>query len=71
MGEVAQLEMGRRKPEWETVLALCEALGCSGEAFAQEPAEIPEPRSGRPRKAPAGQAGEVPKRSRGRPRKVD
>jgi transcriptional regulator with XRE-family HTH domain len=34
---VAQLEMGRRKPAWETVLALCEALGVKCDVFAEEP----------------------------------
>jgi DNA-binding XRE family transcriptional regulator len=64
---VAQLEVGRRKPAWETVLALCAALGCSCEAFAQPPAERPPPGLGRPRKPEA--AAPAPKRPRGRPRK--
>jgi DNA-binding XRE family transcriptional regulator len=64
---VAQLETGRRKPAWETVLALCEALGCSCEAFTQPPADRPSPGPGRPRKESA-EAPE-PKRPRGRPRK--
>jgi DNA-binding XRE family transcriptional regulator len=64
---VAQLETGRRKPAWETVLALCRALGCSCEAFTQPPAERLPAGPGRPRK---GQAEEpAPKRPRGRPRK--
>lgn len=47
---VAQLEQGRRKPAWETVLALCKALGVSCDTFTQEPEERePTPR-GRPRK---------------------
>ena len=64
---VAQLETGRRKPAWETVLALCEALACSCEAFTQPPAERPPPGLGRPRKPEA--AASAPKRPRGRPRK--
>lgn len=52
---VAQLENGRRKPSWETVLALSEALGISCEAFAQEPSQpAQEPRKGRPPKKSAG-----------------
>jgi DNA-binding XRE family transcriptional regulator len=51
---VAQLETGRRKPAWETVVALCEALACGCEAFLQEPASAPGPRRGRPRKGPPG-----------------
>jgi DNA-binding XRE family transcriptional regulator len=64
---VAQLETGRRKPAWETVLALCAALECSCEAFIQPPAERPSAGPGRPRKEPAEEA--APKRPRGRPRK--
>jgi transcriptional regulator with XRE-family HTH domain len=51
---VAQLERGRRKPSWETVLALAKALGVPCTAFeADEGAEAPPapPRQpGRPRK---------------------
>ena len=65
---VAQLETGRRKPAWETVLALCGALGCSCEAFTRPPAERPSAGPGRPRKeAPPGP---VPRRLRGRPPKA-
>jgi DNA-binding XRE family transcriptional regulator len=64
---VAQLETGRRKPAWETVLALGAALGCSCEAFTQAPAERPHLGPGRPRKEPAGEPAR--KRPRGRPRK--
>jgi DNA-binding XRE family transcriptional regulator len=64
---VAQLETGRRKPAWETVLALCEALGCSCEAFTQPPAERTAASPGRPRKEPTPPP--KPKRPRGRPRK--
>jgi DNA-binding XRE family transcriptional regulator len=66
---VAQLETGRRKPAWETVLALCEALGCSCEAFTRPPAARPRAGPGRPRKGRAEGPTEAPKRPRGRPRK--
>lgn len=54
-GGVRDLEQGRRKPTWATVLALASALGVEVGAFAQ-PAEQPEPgpaQKGRPRKTPA------------------
>jgi transcriptional regulator with XRE-family HTH domain len=63
---IADLEQGRRKPAWETVVALCRALGVTPDAFLQEPRAMPERRRGRPRKAGAEPA---PKRPRGRPRK--
>ena len=47
---VAQLEQGRNKPGWETVLILSPALGVSCEAFNQEPEASSQPRRGRPRK---------------------
>ena len=51
---VAQLERGRRSPEWATALVLAAALGVEVGAFAQ-PTTSPEssPGPGRPRKAPA------------------
>lgn len=64
---VAQLETGRRKPAWETVLALCSALGCSCEAFTQAPADRPPAGPGRPRKGRAEEP--APQRPRDRPRK--
>jgi transcriptional regulator with XRE-family HTH domain len=70
---VAQLETGRRKPVWETVLALCQALGVSCEEFTRPPADRPPAMPGRPRKAVAGQARAdpaAPQRPRGRPRKA-
>lgn len=46
---IAQLETGRRKPTWETVLRLAKALGTDCKAFTQEPkTEARGP--GRPRK---------------------
>ena len=53
---VAQLEQGRNKPSWDTVLALCKALQVSCEAFTQEPTQRPQAGRGRPRKAAAGPA---------------
>jgi transcriptional regulator with XRE-family HTH domain len=65
---VTHLEGGDRSPTWETVIALCLALGAEVGEFAKEPAGQPEPRRGRPRKAvPAEPA---PKNPRGRPRKA-
>lgn len=60
---VADLEQGRREPSWSTVQALCAALGVSCEAFNQEPADRPETRPGRPRKATAepGEGAEEPR----------
>src|SRR5262245_25379355 len=52
-GGVRDIEQGRRSPQWETVLALCDALGCSCEEFRKAPADRPEPRRGRPPKAGA------------------
>src|SRR5262249_7801494 len=63
---LSRLERGDRKPTWETVLALCEALGVECTAFCQAPAARPEPQRGRPRKAPPVEA---PKRRPGRPPK--
>ena len=54
---IAQLETGRRSPSWETVLALCTALGVSCEAFRTVPAETAKKGPGRPRKAAAEAGG--------------
>ena len=48
---IADLEQGRRKPSWETVLALAKALGVSCEEFTKAPAEREPAGPGRPRKA--------------------
>jgi DNA-binding XRE family transcriptional regulator len=45
---IAQLEQGRYKPTWESVLALANGLGISCEAFAQAPSASPKRRPGRP-----------------------
>jgi len=49
---VAQLETGRRKPAWATVLSVCQALGVTCEEFTKEPAEAPKRTAGRPSKTP-------------------
>jgi transcriptional regulator with XRE-family HTH domain len=71
---IADLEQQRRKPAWETVVALCQALGVGPDAFLREPRAAPEPRRGRPPKPPAAgpaDRGEpAAKRPRGRPRKA-
>jgi transcriptional regulator with XRE-family HTH domain len=53
LGGIRNLEQGMRKPSWETVLALCQALRVSCDAFTKQPGELPPPRAGRPRKLPA------------------
>ena len=42
---------GPPSPTWETVLAICSALGVSCEDFRQQPAEAPRKGPGRPPKA--------------------
>jgi transcriptional regulator with XRE-family HTH domain len=71
IGGIRDLEQGLRRPLWDTVVALAEALGADIRAFLEEPAEPPEKRGrGRPPKAPAEPPAEPePKRPRGRPRK--
>jgi transcriptional regulator with XRE-family HTH domain len=61
-GGIRNLEQGIRKPAWETVLAICQALDVSCEAFTQEPAERPPAKPGRPRKAEEPAAEEKPKK---------
>lgn len=50
---ISHLEQGRRKPSWETVLALCAALGVDCTAFTQEPAKREPQGPGRPASKPA------------------
>jgi transcriptional regulator with XRE-family HTH domain len=71
IGGVRDLEQGLRRPLWDTVVALAEALGVDIRAFLEEPAEPLKKRGrGRPPKAPADPPAEPePKRPRGRPRK--
>lgn len=47
---IAQLEVGRRSPAWESVVALCRALGVDCNAFMQEPGEQAPRGPGRPPK---------------------
>jgi transcriptional regulator with XRE-family HTH domain len=47
---VAQWEQGVREPGWSSVVALCEALAVSCEAFRQEPTRKGETKPGRPRR---------------------
>jgi transcriptional regulator with XRE-family HTH domain len=44
---IARLELGTRKPAWETVLALADTLGVSIEAIRPEPAPAPAPQAKR------------------------
>jgi DNA-binding XRE family transcriptional regulator len=53
LSAIGHLEAGRRLPAWETVLALCAALGVSCEAFTVAAAPAPAPARGRPRKPDA------------------
>ena len=62
---LSRLETGAQEATWPTVVALAKVFGVSCDAFLREPAALPEPRRGRPRKAAA-----PPKGPRGRPRKV-
>jgi putative transcriptional regulator len=67
---VSSLEQALYEPVWSTAVALAEALGADLRAFLQEPTTLPEPKRGRPPKAPAEPPAEPePKRTRGRPRK--
>ncbi len=75
---VRNLEQGIRKPAWETVVALCEALGVGCDAFLQPPAEADAGKAtgdyglvsdGRSRPAAEGKASDAKPRRRGRPRK--
>jgi transcriptional regulator with XRE-family HTH domain len=65
---ITHLEGGDRKPSWETVLALCQALSVEVGEFAKEPTAQYEPRRGRPPKGIAAEP--AAKRSRGRPKKT-
>jgi transcriptional regulator with XRE-family HTH domain len=66
---IAHLEQGRRKPTWETVLALSKALGVDCTTFTVEPAERAPTGPGRPAKAEVEPAAKPAPRSRRRPRK--
>src|SRR5438309_2178806 len=66
---IAQLETGRRKPAWESVLTLCKALGVDCTAFTAAPSTQERPGPGRPAKAKAEATEPKRKKLRGRPRK--
>ncbi len=53
LGGIRNLEQGVRLPAWDTVLALCQALGVDCSAFTQEPGDLPAAGPGRPRKPDA------------------
>lgn len=53
-GAVARWERGDREPGWSNILALCQALGVSCEAFTEEPTTQAPSGPGRPRKADYG-----------------
>jgi transcriptional regulator with XRE-family HTH domain len=65
---IAKLEQGVTKPSWDTVVALCKALGVSCDSFLQESTSVLVPKRGRPPKAhaepPAGPKPKRPRRSR-------
>jgi XRE family transcriptional regulator, regulator of sulfur utilization len=56
---IRNLEQGIRKPSWETVLALCKALGVACDAFTHEPTDQPTGKAGRPRKTVVEEADPV------------
>jgi transcriptional regulator with XRE-family HTH domain len=47
---IRDIEQGLRMPYWDTVLALCDALGVTPDAFIKEPAEREPAGPGRPKK---------------------
>lgn len=55
------LEQGRRRPSWDTVVALCKALGVSCDAFLQEPTGEYKTQPGRPRKTDESTGGTATK----------
>jgi transcriptional regulator with XRE-family HTH domain len=68
--QISRFETGVQTATWPTAVALAEALGVTCLAFLEEPAAAPEPKRGRPPKAPTEPPAEPePKRPRGRPRK--
>jgi transcriptional regulator with XRE-family HTH domain len=69
VGGIRDLEQGLRRPSWETVLAISQALGVDCTAFTQPPAEREPQGPGRPRKAEA--AGSPRAKPRAGRRKAD
>lgn len=47
---IANLEQGRSRPEWYSVIRLCIALGVSCSEFQKPPADVESPGRGRPAK---------------------
>jgi transcriptional regulator with XRE-family HTH domain len=47
---IAQLESGRNRPTFETVVKLAAALGVDCREFLKPPADVTKPGKGRPRK---------------------
>ncbi len=70
---VTYLESGERRPAWDTVLALCLALGVDCTTFTHAPAPREPTGPGRPRKAqtdveaPGRVEAKKPKKGRKRP----
>lgn len=70
---IRDIEQGLRMPYWDTVLALCDALGVTPDAFTQEPAERAPTGPGRPPRheqtdtaaVPAAEKASGPRRKRG------
>jgi transcriptional regulator with XRE-family HTH domain len=69
MDGIAHLELGRRKPTWDSVLALAEALGVDCTVFTQPPADREPSGRGRPAKPKDEPAGAKTPKKRGRPKK--
>jgi transcriptional regulator with XRE-family HTH domain len=70
---VAKLEQGVTRPSWETVVALCKALGVGCDAFLKEPAAGPSGTIGRPHKveAPVPPVAATAPKKQGRPHKAE
>ena len=68
---IAQLERGRCTPSWDSVLAICSALGVSCEAFRQAPADAPKKGPGRPPKQPPAKEPAPPPAKKGRRKKAE
>lgn len=63
---IAQLEQGRYKPSWESVLALAGGLGVDCTAFNQAPAIREDTKRGRPKKAAASDQEPAAKKRKGK-----
>jgi transcriptional regulator with XRE-family HTH domain len=67
---ISHWEQGLRAPSWSNVLALAAALEVDCLAFQEPPAEVPEPRRGRPPKVEGEpRAEQPPPKAKPRPRK--